>query len=842
MMSEQYRAQQQESHHAWDSEIISLRGSTPESLKAAIQRLVRWIKPQLQAHESSGTVLRDVAYTLNCAPATGELNDASCGLATEELNDTSYGLATGKLNDACYRLAIVATSIIDLSEKLQTSLELLSDSSCRQIYDDRRGIYFTSPETVVEGEVVFLYPGLGSAYINMLSELRHHFLEVRHIFDVVDSLCIAAGADVPPSTLIFPEASPRANIDMTGRSLASADFAVVAVLLAEYALYEFLEKLCIKPDALIGCSTGEFAAITTGGAINVHSAAAMFCRLSKRVATIIPAHELASLGSLRIFASWERVAPMLDAIGEDIHLTADLGSKHIMVTGRNDQVNQLAIMLRQEGISFLPLALAVPYHTPLVAGIIDSNHDEIQALAVTEFSRTAWACSTGTKYASDPESIRDHLTDLFTRPIALRETIQAAYSEGARIFVEVGPNDVLTSLVREILGAAPHIAVASNRASRSSLMQIHHLLAVLLTQGVPVDLRFLYESRSAGFIEWQRLEATDGASLRGHIPDGNSQSVIGAFLSTTASFYNKMNEVQGNVMTAYLAAKSRSAAQNDAAENTENGYAPFRSTRIPAETKPSAPSVSIRVDACRRNDLEQNDLQQIQLEQSSELWLTQNEMAVAARLNLPPERRKQRLLGRIAAKQAVTTLVMEQTGSALTPRDLEIHYDEKNSPQVRLLNYDHLQIGVSIAHSGNSAVAFATMLQHGSPGIDIEMISKRQPDFGSMFLTAAEQAFIDNLPAASRDVELTRLWSAKEALFKAFGGTVQMSSFEIITPKKSDNWLVAKHPQQEEFLHVHVAVHAEVVVAHTLASKSYFAISCLAGTSCEAASAKTFTL
>lgn len=773
--------QQPNQQSTWDSEVFSLRAESLRSLQQSIQQLVGFARAS--KHESTGsTTCRDLAYTLNCKADAVDSAKA-------------------------YTIAIVASSLGDLEQKLEFCLEQLSDSACKYIFDERRGIYFTTPESIIEGNVVFLYPGLGSAYANMLSELRDHFPEVRGIFDIVDSLCIEAGASVPPSTLIFPAAGMTR--EATGRSLASADFAVVAVLLAEYALYEFLQNLQVQPDAVIGCSTGEFAAITTGGAINVHRAAAMFCRLSKRVATIIPPEQFATLQSVRIFAPWTRVKSLASTTAESIYLTADLGPDHILVTGAKAAMDDLMSSLRMQGITFLPLSVAVPYHTPLVAGIIDSNHDEIQALEIERFAIPAWSCSTGSQYAADPESIRRHLTELFVQPISLHQTVLAAYSQGARIFVEVGPNDVLTSLVREILGDLPHIAVASNRASRSSLAQMHHLLAVLLTQGVHVDLHFLYGSRGASVLAWQQSQSTYAGAVAGpasgtlpRVAPLSGLSVMDAFLATTNSFYEHISAVQQTVMSAYLTSSRRAPQGNQSANEL------LSSARLAANLA-SRDAVLFQVRAAKiMNGLE--------LESHAQVWLAPDEMEHEARRSLSQQRKNHWLLGRIAAKQAVCALLSERMGTVLHPQSVEIYQEDGQRPRVNIQGASFNAVQISISHTGDCALALATMADAGYPGIDAELLQPRQPDFGSTFLTSDEQAYIDRCSESLRDRELTKLWCAKEALYKAFGGAVQLTAFEVACGQPLGERFSARIIGSAESIPIFAVNQGDLIVAYTL--------------------------
>src|SRR5262249_18664103 len=157
--------------------------------------------------------------------------------------------------------------------------------------------------------------------------------------------------------VIFPT-DPKHQVDAT--TLANADFAVCAVLLAEYAIFELLKHLEINHDALVGCSTGEFAAITTGGACDILTNAEQFYAMSTSAARSIPQDALDKLRSLRVLAP---AAKVLALAGKNIYLSADLGDDHIIITGDEAAVTELSTKLRTNKITFQQLPSAIPYHT-----------------------------------------------------------------------------------------------------------------------------------------------------------------------------------------------------------------------------------------------------------------------------------------------------------------------------------------------------------------------------------------------------------------------------------------------------------------------------------------------
>src|SRR5262249_22174023 len=106
----------------------------------------------------------------------------------------------------------------------------------------------------------------------------------------------------------------------------------------------------------------------------------------------------------------------------------------------------------------------------------------------------------------EPADIVDLLRRHLASPVRFREEIEAMYAAGARIFIEVGPQGVLTGLVGQTLADQPHLAVASDLKGRPGLVQIQHLLGQLLIWGVPVQLERLHDGRNRRLLDLDNLE------------------------------------------------------------------------------------------------------------------------------------------------------------------------------------------------------------------------------------------------------------------------------------------------------------------------------------------------
>ena len=132
-------------------------------------------------------------------------------------------------------MAVVAGSLNDLEKKLTYSRRRLEDSDCRKI-KDRSGIYFFEAPLAREGSVAFLFPGEGSQYFNMLSDLCLYFPEVRVHFDRADRIFLEEGWDILPSHLLFqPGNNKELSSDGHKRKLWEINLAVASVFTGDHA-------------------------------------------------------------------------------------------------------------------------------------------------------------------------------------------------------------------------------------------------------------------------------------------------------------------------------------------------------------------------------------------------------------------------------------------------------------------------------------------------------------------------------------------------------------------------------------------------------------------------------
>ncbi|MGH8937848.1 MAG: acyltransferase domain-containing protein, partial [Actinomycetes bacterium] len=419
-------------HRRFDAEVLVLSGRD----RADLRRRGADLRRVLAGRQD--ITLVDLAYTLNCAPVAM----------------------------TAARLAIVATSVADLDGKLTLALDRLADPTCRCI-DERSGVYYTEAPLYVPNALAFLFPGQGAQYPNMLAELCVHFPDVRAWFDLMDRP-FAEQRRPLPSRLLFPPPGGRKADEPA--ALWALDYGLSAVYTANQALSGLLGRLGIRPDAVLGHSSGDFSALWEAGVLPIDDDA----ELVRQVVVLNEVYEqLRGEGSLPSgtllavsAADPDHVQAVMERSDGALTVAIDNCPHQVVLGGPAAPAAAAADEFRRAGAVCATLPLDYLPHTPHFAEFAARLHElHSQREGQVQFRppRTAlYSCVTAARYPADPAAVRGLVADQWSHPVRFRETIEAMHADGVRIFVEAGPRGGLASFTADVLRGSPHLAVPAD--------------------------------------------------------------------------------------------------------------------------------------------------------------------------------------------------------------------------------------------------------------------------------------------------------------------------------------------------------------------------------------------
>ncbi|MCS6864889.1 MAG: beta-ketoacyl synthase N-terminal-like domain-containing protein [Gemmataceae bacterium] len=399
-------------------------------------------------------------------------------------------------------LAIVASSLSDLREKLTVAREMLTKAPDQST--DPRGLYFAAQPQ--PSKVAFLFPGQGSQYPDMLAQVAMAFREVREVIDRAEAT-LAAELEKPLGRFIYPPSPFTPEQEAAHRdALRRTEIAQASIGATSLGMFRLLTALGIEPDVLAGHSYGEYTALAAAGAISEDD----LLRLSyKRGRAIREAAKTAPGGMIAADAAAETLQPLLAGIA-DVWIANHNAPTQTVIAGTDEGVKQATAALQAAGIRAQRIAVACGFHSPLIAGAQAALAQALAEAHLTAPRRPVFSNTHAAPHPADGPAIAQQLVDHLVSPVRFVDEIRAMYDAGARIFVEVGPQGVLTGLTGQILAGRPHLAVATDSKSRPGLVQLTHTLGQLVTAGVRANLDRLFAGRVVETFELAKLNADTG--------------------------------------------------------------------------------------------------------------------------------------------------------------------------------------------------------------------------------------------------------------------------------------------------------------------------------------------
>jgi [acyl-carrier-protein] S-malonyltransferase len=293
----------------------------------------------------------------------------------------------------------------------------------------------------VMNKIAFCFPGQGSIEAGMGRDIAEAVPAARDVFRRGSDAC---GLDL--ERLCFhAEAEELVDTAVQQPALVAMSLAVLAAI----------RDRGIEPDYVIGHSVGEFAAIAAADALSVEDAIALVRERGIAMAEAARQHP----GSMAAILGLE------DEVVETL-CRQILGvwpanyncPGQIVVSGENPAVDECIERAQEQGARrAVKLKVSGAFHSPLVARAADRLRPAIERVKFQE--PVAPFMSTVTARLESAQRMAPLLVDQLTAPVRFTQAASELMKEGVRTFVEVGPGNVLSGLVRRIDRTAKAVSV-----------------------------------------------------------------------------------------------------------------------------------------------------------------------------------------------------------------------------------------------------------------------------------------------------------------------------------------------------------------------------------------------
>jgi [acyl-carrier-protein] S-malonyltransferase len=281
-------------------------------------------------------------------------------------------------------------------------------------------------------KIAFCFPGQGAFEAGMGRDIAEAVPEAMDVFRRGSEAC---GLDLV--RLCFEaEAEELYDTSVQQPALVATSLAMLAAVRARG----------IEPDVVVGHSVGEFAALCAARALGDEEAIALVRERGLAMAEAAAQHpgSMAAILGLQDEVVEQLCRRILGVWPANYNCPGQ-----IVVSGENPAVDECCEAAEEQGARrTVKLKVSGAFHSPLVARAADRLRPAIERVKFQE--PVAPFMSTVTARIEDAGRMGPLLVDQLTAPVRFTQAAGSLVRDGVRTFVEVGPGNVLSGLVKRI--------------------------------------------------------------------------------------------------------------------------------------------------------------------------------------------------------------------------------------------------------------------------------------------------------------------------------------------------------------------------------------------------------
>ncbi|MEJ2431316.1 MAG: type I polyketide synthase, partial [Deltaproteobacteria bacterium] len=268
-----------------------------------------------------------------------------------ELNlaDVSYTLQTGR-QAFSHRRMVVCRDLADAT----VTLETMDSTRVR-----------TSLAETTERDVVFMFSGQGSQYVNMGLELYQTEPVFREEIDRCSEI-LQPYLSRDLRQILYPEGN---NLEEAAQMLQQTLFTQIALFVIEYGLAKLWMDWGVHPKAMVGHSIGEYVAACLAGVFSLEEALSLVVARSRLM------QKLPGGSMLAVCLSEEEIQPFL---GENLCLAAINGPALCTVSGDCEAIENLEKELSDNNGDCRPLHTSHAFHSKMMDPILDEFAETVR--------------------------------------------------------------------------------------------------------------------------------------------------------------------------------------------------------------------------------------------------------------------------------------------------------------------------------------------------------------------------------------------------------------------------------------------------------------------------------
>lgn len=406
------------------SHIVTVTAKSKSSLLRNIENLIRYLE------QNADTSVADLAYT-----------------------------TTARRIQHNWRVSVTGSDIAQIKAELKSKL---------------RGESLV-PVLSVAPKIVFLFTGQGSHYAGIGKELYEHSTTFKNSLREYENISMLHG---------FPSFISLVDGSATQIDILSPVVVQLGLLCIEMSLASLWESWGITPDAVVGHSLGEYAALQVAGVLSASDAIYL---VGKRAQLLVEHCTTGSHAMLAVQESAKILAETLDA-NMAVSVSCLNGSRETVLSGTVEEISKVEQHLSKLGFKCTQLKVPFAFHSDQVDPILDEFENLANSISFGK-ERVPIISSLRGRVLServDAAYLRNHARDPVNFIGGMVTAQAAGLIDEKTLWLEVGPHPVCFGMVRTTFGAAT-TGGPTLRRNESAYKTLSNTLSALHTAGMTID-------------------------------------------------------------------------------------------------------------------------------------------------------------------------------------------------------------------------------------------------------------------------------------------------------------------------------------------------------------------
>jgi [acyl-carrier-protein] S-malonyltransferase len=277
----------------------------------------------------------------------------------------------------------------------------------------------------------------------------------------------------PAGRSILQEASDAMGRDIAAGchdddALATTEFVQPALLACDVAAFHVLEAEGVAPVGVAGHSLGQFAALVAADVVSLTDALDLV--VARGAAMQRAGEERPGAMTALLGVGAGDATSLCDEVreGDELVVANENSPAQVVISGSVAAIERAETLAKERRIRAVRLPVAGAFHSPLMEPARAAIDERIDAI-VFAAPRCPVAENVAGALVSDPDELRSLLKRHVVSPVRWASSILALGGAGADAFLEAGPGDVLTKLMKRILPHAAALAVGSPEEARAAV-------------------------------------------------------------------------------------------------------------------------------------------------------------------------------------------------------------------------------------------------------------------------------------------------------------------------------------------------------------------------------------